>query len=51
MVASTSFELDGTFYTERAPEADGVFVSGVLTGLRLDPASVFAAVDRVIENG
>ncbi|CAA9568038.1 MAG: hypothetical protein AVDCRST_MAG33-2242 [uncultured Thermomicrobiales bacterium] len=45
------FELDGTFYTERAPESDGVFVSGVLTGLRLDPASVFAAADRVIQNG
>lgn len=44
------FELGGTFYTERAPEADGVFVSGVLTGLRLDPATVFAAVDRAIRD-
>lgn len=42
------FELDGDYYTECTPEADGGFVSGVLTGLRLDPASVFAAVDRQI---
>ncbi len=44
------FELDGDHYVGRAPDGDGVFESGVLTGLRLDPASVFAAVDGSIRS-
>lgn len=42
------FELDGDHYVERAPDVDGVFVSGVLPGLRLDPAGVFASVDQMV---
>lgn len=44
------FELDCDHYVDRAADADGVFESGVLTGLRLEPAAVFAAVDRVIRS-
>ena len=44
------FDLDGDHYVDHALDADGVFESGVLTGLRLNPAAVFAAVDRVIRS-
>ena len=42
------FTLVGDLYVERDPEPDGSFVSTVLTGLRVEPAAVFAAVDRAI---
>ena len=42
------FELNGDQYVERLPGSEGVFDSGVLGGLRLDPATVFAAVDQAI---
>lgn len=44
----TVFVLSGDLYVEREAEPDGSFVSTVLTGLRVEPTSVFAAVDRAI---
>ena len=44
------FALAGDVYVEREAELDGSFVSGVLTGLRVEPEAVFAAVDRAIRD-
>ena len=44
----SAFDLVDSLYIERVADADGVLTSGVMDGLRVDPAALFVEVDRLI---
>ncbi len=44
----SAYDLADGLYQERTADADGVLLSGVMDGLRIDPVSLFAEVDRLI---
>lgn len=47
----SAYDLVDGLSSERMADADGVLSSGVMAGLRIDPASLFAEVDRAIKRG
>ena len=47
----SAYDLVDGLYIERVADAEGVLASGVMVGLRIDPAQLFADVDRAIKRG
>ena len=47
----SAYDLVDGLSIERVADAEGGLTSGVMVGLRIDPASLFADVDRAIKRG